>query len=805
MEEEIISGHGNYMENFRSSEDKEFFPGSLISFRQENAHRFYFETAFTILEVTVVSDFIFRFRYANNFIFEDDFSYAMAKDFSPEPPTVSWEEKAGHYEISTTTLTCIIYKQDLRKRILDKEGKVINEDEKGFHWEEDKETGNNIVIETKTLQNDEAFFGLGDKPCQLNLKGKRLQLWGSDTYGYGKDTDPIYKNIPFFLGLHQNVGYGIFLDNTFRSFFDFGHERKNAYSFWAHGGEMNYYFIYGPQLIKVCETFVHMTGRPELPPMWALGYQQSKWSYYPESKVRKLAQEFREHRVPCDVIHLDIDYMEGYRCFTWSKNNFPDPKRLISDLSGQGFKTVVIIDPGIKEDRNYWVYQQGIENDYFCRRTDGPLMRGSVWPGICVFPDFTHPKVRQWWSGLFEGLIDDGVRGIWNDMNEPAVFEEGTFPDDVRHDFDGHPCSHRKAHNVYGMQMVRATNNGIKRLLKSNRPFTITRSAYAGTQRYAAVWTGDNVANWEHLTIANIQCQRLSTSGISFAGSDVGGFVEKPEGELYTRWIQMAVFHPFFRTHTSGDHGDKEPWTFGPDYEGIIRKFIELRYQLLPYIYTTFWQYVRYGTPMLKSSFLVNQHDEEAYNRQEEFFMGDHLMICPISQPGADGRWLYLPKGTWYHYWDDTPYTDGGEVWIEADLNHIPLFVRAGAIIPHYPVQQFVGEKTIEVLTLNAYYSTESTKSVLYEDAGDGYEYLEGACNVKTFMVSGSSDRLTITQSKEGNFSPSYPTYEIILHGVTFGIKTCMVDGVEVAVEITKEEPTKVLVSADFREIVIGE
>lgn len=805
MEEEIISGHGNYMENFRSSEDKEFFPGSLISFRQENAHRFYFETAFTILEVTVVSDFIFRFRYANNFIFEDDFSYAMAKDFSPEPPTVSWEEKAGHYEISTPILTCIIYKQDLRKRILDKEGKVINEDEKGFHWEEDKETGNNIVIETKTLQNDEAFFGLGDKPCQLNLKGKRLQLWGSDTYGYGKDTDPIYKNIPFFLGLHQNVGYGIFLDNTFRSFFDFGHERKNAYSFWAHGGEMNYYFIYGPQLIKVCETFVHMTGRPELPPMWALGYQQSKWSYYPESKVRKLAQEFREHRVPCDVIHLDIDYMEGYRCFTWSKNNFPDPKRLISDLSGQGFKTVVIIDPGIKEDRNYWVYQQGIENDYFCRRTDGPLMRGSVWPGICVFPDFTHPKVRQWWSGLFEGLIDDGVRGIWNDMNEPAVFEEGTFPDDVRHDFDGHPCSHRKAHNVYGMQMVRATNNGIKRLLKSNRPFTITRSAYAGTQRYAAVWTGDNVANWEHLTIANIQCQRLSTSGISFAGSDVGGFVEKPEGELYTRWIQMAVFHPFFRTHTSGDHGDKEPWTFGPDYEGIIRKFIELRYQLLPYIYTTFWQYVRYGTPMLKSSFLVNQHDEEAYNRQEEFFMGDHLMICPISQPGADGRWLYLPKGTWYHYWDDTPYTDGGEVWIEADLNHIPLFVRAGAIIPHYPVQQFVGEKTIEVLTLHAYYSTESTKSVLYEDAGDGYEYLEGACNVKTFMVSGSSDRLTITQSKEGNFSPSYPTYEIILHGVTFGIKTCMVDGVEVAVEITKEEPTKVLVSADFREIVIGE
>lgn len=804
MEEENIGGHGNYMENFRSTEDKELYPGTLINFRQENTQKFYFETAFTILEVTVVSDFIFRFRYANNFIFEDDFSYAMAKDFSPTPPTVNWKETTDHYEINTAVLTCHIYKYDLRKKILDKEGNVINADEKGFHWEEDKETGSNIVIETKALQKDEAFFGLGDKPCQLNLKGKRLQLWGSDTYGYGKDTDPIYKNIPFFLGLHDNIGYGIFLDNTFRSFFDFGHERKSAYSFWAHGGEMNYYFIYGPELVKVCETFVHMTGKPELPPMWALGYQQSKWSYYPESKVRKLAQDFRDHRVPCDVIHIDIDYMEGYRCFTWSKNNFPNPKQLISDLSDQGFKTVVIIDPGIKEDRNYWVYQQGIENDHFCKRTDGPLMRGSVWPGICVFPDFTNPKAREWWSGLFEGLIDDGVRGIWNDMNEPAVFEEGTFPDDVRHDFDGHPCSHRKAHNVYGMQMARATNNGIKRLLKPHRPFTITRSAYAGTQRYAAVWTGDNVANWEHLTIANIQCQRLSTSGISFAGSDVGGFVEKPEGELYTRWIQMAVFHPFFRTHTSGDHGDKEPWTFGPDYEGIIRKFIELRYRLLPYIYTTFWQYVRYGTPMLKSSFLVNQHDEEAYNRQEEFFMGDHLMICPISQPNADGRWLYLPKGTWYHYWDDTPYTDGGEVWIGADLNHIPLFVRAGAIIPHYPVQQFVGEKTIEILTLHVYYNTEPTKSVLYEDAGDGYEYLEGASNVKTFMVSDAGNQFTIDQTKEGGYAPSYHTYEIILHGVPFDIKACKVDGVEVTVERSKEEPTKVLVPSDFKEIVIG-
>lgn len=804
MEEKLFEGHGNYMENFKTSTENDLFPGALLKFYQEGKNKYFFETEFTILEVTVYSDFIFRFRYANNKIFEDDFSYAIAKNFTAQPTEIDVNETADTVEIKTAQLRCQISRTDLKKIIYNKEDKVINEDEKGFHWEEDKATGNNIVIDTKTIQSGEAFFGLGDKPCQLNIRGKRLQLWGSDTYGFGKDTDPIYKNIPFFLGLHKKLGYGIFFDNTYRTFFDFGQERKNAYSFWAQGGEMNYYFIYGPQLMKVVETFTQMTGKPELPPLWALGYQQSKWSYYPESKVRTLAQEFRQHKIPCDVIHLDIDYMEGYRCFTWSKAHFPDPKKMISDLSDQGFKTVLIIDPGIKEDPDYFVYKEGVEKDLFCKRADGPLFRGSVWPGICSFPDFTNPKARAWWEDLFKGLIEDGVRGIWNDMNEPAVFEEGTFPNDVRHDFDGHPCSHRKAHNVYGMQMVRATYNGIKKFLKPHRPFAITRSAYAGAQRYGAVWTGDNIANWEHLKIANIQCQRLSTSGISFAGSDIGGFVEKPEGELYTRWIQMAVFHPFFRTHTSGDHGDKEPWTFGSEYEGIVRKFIELRYQLLPYIYSTFWQYCEYGTPMLRSGFLINQNDMEAYNRQEEFFLGDHMMICPISQSKVEGRWLYLPQGTWYNYWDDTQYIDAGELWVKSQLDQIPFFIKAGAVIPHYPVQQYVGELNIETLTLHVYYGEEVTKSQLYEDAGDGYEYLNGDAAVKTFLVNNTAAGLTINQEIEGDFEPTYSKYEIIVHGLPKTATTIMVDDVEVSFQEDGKNVIKFETGARFNKVLIN-
>ncbi len=804
MEENLSEGHGNYMENFKSSTENDLYPGELLNFSQEGPNKFFFKANFTILEVTVYSDIIFRFRYANNNLFEDDFSYAIAKDFEAQPTEIIVREETDFIEISTSQLRLQISRSDLKKKISNKEDKVVFEDEKGFHWEEEKGTGNNIVIETKTIQSGEAFFGLGDKPCQLNIRGKRLQLWGSDTYGFGKDTDPIYKNIPFFLGLHKRLGYGIFFDNTYRTFFDFGQERKNAFSFWAQGGEMNYYFIYGPQLMNVCESFTKMTGKPELPPLWSLGYQQSKWSYYPESKVRNLAQEFRDHKIPCDVIHLDIDYMEGYRCFTWSKANFPDPRKMISDLSDQGFKTVVIIDPGIKEDPDYFVYQEGVEKDLFCKRADGPLFRGSVWPGICNFPDFTNPKARAWWEDLFKGLIEDGVRGVWNDMNEPAVFEEGTFPPDVRHDYDGHPCSHRKAHNVYGMQMVRATYNGIKKFLKPYRPFAITRSAYAGAQRYGAVWTGDNVATWEHLKIANIQCQRLSTSGMSFAGSDIGGFVEKPEGELYTRWIQMAVFHPFFRTHTSGDHGDKEPWTFGPDYENIIRKFIELRYQLLPYIYSTFWQYCQYGTPMLRSGFLINQNDMEAYNRQEEFFFGDHMMICPISQSKVEGRWLYLPEGRWYNYWDDTQYVDAGEIWIKSTLEQIPFFIQAGAVIPHYPVQQYVGELNIEVLTLHVYYGEDTIKSLLYEDAGDGYDYRDGDANIKTFIVDGTPERLAIRQEIEGKFVPSYNKYELIVHGLPGSVNAILVDGQEIGHENHENNTIKLESGSSFKSIQIN-
>ncbi|MFD1468907.1 glycoside hydrolase family 31 protein [Hymenobacter caeli] len=721
------------------------------------------------LMLHVVTDKILRFRYLTDGPLAPDLSYAVPADAPrPGPTFLEFVEKPDHYRLTTARLICTVQKQGLKTRVLDRSGTVLSEDEKGFHWQYDDETGNDQVKMSKLVPPGVHYYGLGDKPANMNLRGHRFTNWGSDTYGYTKGSDPLYKNIPFYHVLHQRIAHGIFFDNTFRSYFDFAAERADVTSFWANGGELNYYFIYGPTLLEVTQEYTLLTCPPELPPLWTLGYHQCKWSYYPEANVKEIAAGLRERRIPCDALYLDIDYMDGFRCFTWHPTHFPEPQRMVQELAADGFKTVVIIDPGIKIDPGYSVYNEGLANDYFCRRADGPLMKGTVWPGLCNFPDYTKPPVREWWAGLFEGLIKDvGVAGVWNDMNEPAVFEKGTFPADVRFDYDGQPASHLKAHNIYGMQMARATAAGVKRFAYPKRPFTITRSTYAGGQRYSSGWTGDNIASWEHLWLANIQCQRLSISGFSFIGSDIGGFIETPDGELYARWIALGAFHPFFRTHSSGDHNDQEPWSFGEPYTSLARHFIELRYRLLPYVYSTFWQYATQGTPMLRPLTFLDQNDPETYLRMAEFSLGDHLLVCPITTPGVDGRWMYLPRGDWYYYWTDEVKAGGTEVWASADLARIPLFVKAGAVVPMQPVLQFVGEKVVDELTLHVYYKNGSAESVLYDDGGEGYAYQEqDQRTVRRFALTGSPTGLAISQTIEGPYQPAYATYRVVLHGL---------------------------------------
>jgi len=783
------------------------FPSYITNYSKDVDTLYFTAKNGVVLQITIVRDSVLRFRYATTGKFDNDFSYAITKYASRGYNKLEVTEEKEHFLITTSKLICKVGKDHMHIQLYDAiDGNLINEDEIGFHWEESYKYGGNIVKMSKVSHKTESYYGLGDKPVQASLKGRRFENWATDSYAFGKETDPIYKAIPFYTAIHENKSYGIFFDNSFRTHFDFANERRNVTSFWADGGEMNYYFIYGPQMQDVVANYTDLTGKPHhLPPLWALGFHQCKWSYYPESNVKEVTKTFRDLKIPCDAIYLDIDYMDGFRCFTWDKDHFPDPKRMVKELKEDGFKTVVIIDPGIKIDHEYSVFNEALDKDYFCKRADGPYMKGKVWPGECYFPDYTRPEVRDWWSGLFKELIEDvGVSGVWNDMNEPAVMEvpNKTFPDDVRHDYDGNPCSHRKAHNIYGMQMARATYQGLKKYCYPKRPFVITRSAYSGTQRYTSSWFGDNVATWEHLWIANVQAQRMAMSGFSFAGSDIGGFAEQPQGELFARWIQLGVFHSFCRVHSSGDHGDQEPWVFGDDITDIVRKFVELRYQLLPYLYTAFYKYADEGIPILKSLVLYDQEDIHTHYRSDEFVYGDHILVCPILEPNTKGRRMYIPRGQWYNFWTDEVVEGGKEMWVDADIDSVPLFVKEGAVIPKYPVQQYVGEKEFDEITLDIYYKKGKENSTLYDDAHDGLDYKKGRYSLRSFKVTGKSNELILQQHKEGKFDAKYTDFNLVFHNLPFSITSIQVDNVEIPMEKLKVNgKNSITINKEFNEL----
>jgi alpha-glucosidase len=743
-------------------------------------NKFFFADGSANVEIRVVSDEIIRVRLAPHGVFLDDFSYAVPV-VDQKVTTFKMEEHQDDYTVSTNTVTCKIRKSDFFISFVENQSQmVMSEDASAMHWEENTEYGGYYVYATKNCLPEENFFGLGDKSGNMNLRGRKFQNWNTDAYSFGWDQDPLYRTIPFYIGVHQQAAYGIFFDNTFRSHFDFGREDNTKTSFWADGGELQYYYIHGPHLMDVVKRYQTLTGTHPMPPKWALGYHQCRWSYYPEKKVKEIAEGFRSRSIPCDAIYLDIDYMDGYRCFTWNKSHFPDPKRMIKELANDGFKTVVMIDPGIKVDDNYWVFKEGKENNFFCRRSDDYFMEGHVWPGRCQFPDFTNPAVREWWGGLYKELVDIGVAGVWNDMNEPAVFGSGTMPNDVRHNYDGNRGSHRKAHNIYGMQMVRSTYDGLKKLMRNKRPFTITRAGYAGMQRYGCVWTGDNVATWEHLKIGNIQCQRMSISGVPFCGTDIGGFSGEPDAELFTRWIQLGTFSPFMRAHSAGDTAEREPWSFGEPYTSINRTYIELRYRLLPYLYSVFWEHHRYGFPILRPLVMLEQENPSTSFRQDEFTFGDKILVCPVLEQGAASRMVYLPKGKWYNFWTLEVLTGESEHSILTPLDHMPLFVRAGSVIPEYPVMQYVGEKEVEEVLLNVYFADYEVNSFLFEDHGDTFAYEQDIYSEKKFSVKGTAATLVIEQSRTGLYTPNYEWYKYNVVGLPFKAGKIMVDDIEV-------------------------
>ena len=759
-------------------------PGTVIDMSRDG-RTVTLQTVSGAYAITVLAPNLFRVRFRPDGDFAPPFSYAITKPDAVWPPcdfTVVTTDAA--VTIRTQRLTCRVDRESGRLTFLDPHGNVISEEAEGIAFHPA-----GPVVCRRRIQPDEHFYGLGERAFGLDLRGRRYETWHTDPQTYQLEQDPIHLCIPVLVGLHSQgqQGYAILFDNTFRGHFDLGATEQDVASFEAEGGEMRYYFIYGPTLASILARYVELTGRTPLPPRWMLGYHQCRWSYYPDERVRKLAADFRHtYRVPCDAIYLDIHYMDGYRCFTWHPQRFPDPAGLIADLHTQGFKVVVIIDPGIKADHRYWVCQSGLENDVFCKLPDGRLLRGPVWPGDCYFPDFTHPRVRTWWGELYRSLVEIGVDGFWNDMNEPAVFGPlgTTFYDVTRHDLDGRSGDHREAHNVYGMQMVRATVEGLKRLRPDERPVCITRSGWAGVQRYALGWTGDNESKWDTLWLTMPMVMNLGLCGLAHTGPDIGGFNGVASGELFTRWLQMGVFFPLMRAHTNFHSPDQEPWSWGEPYLSINRRFIELRYRLLPYLYTAFWQCHQTGAPIVRPLMWAYQDDEATHTLDDQFLCGDNLLVAPLIAADADRRTVYLPAGTWYDFWSDEPIVGPAHISVEASLERIPVFVRAGAMIPMGPAMSYVDEQPVERLELHVYPAAGSGQALLYEDDGESNAFQEGEYRLTRFTLIAtgiSPTALEIRRATESHYTQACDSFEVVIHGVHHLPLEIVLDGETVA------------------------
>lgn len=752
------------------------------------------------LYLEVWSDSMVRFRYSIGPAGRD-FSYARDEAARPQGGTVAIKHNKSSFTLLTAILRINLKKKGGAVKITNESGKqVLHESPKGFYGRTTLHRGIDQVRMQFKTDKQEAFYGLGDKAWATDLQGTQWSNYNEDAFGYPDHRETLYRTMPFFYGLRNGAAYGIFLDNSYRSHFDFNSRKDNLGTFWADGGELDYYFFYGPGLTEVATQYHGLTGTPELPPLWAMGFHQCRWSYYPESRVRELAANFRAKKIPCDAIYLDIDYMDGYRCFTWNKEHFPDPKKMISDLKDDGFHTVVMIDPGIKVDDDYHVYADGVEKDVFCRRASGEMMVGPVWPPECVWPDYTKPEVRAWWGPLYKELYNEqGVSGFWNDMNEPAMFRVNnlTFPDDVRHDYDGAPTDHKKAHNIFGMQMTRASFDGLKKLQPAKRPFLLGRASFSGGQRYAALWTGDNVASWEHLKYANRQCLRMSISGYSMVGTDIGGFVDDPTPEMLTRWLQLAVFHPFMRIHSMGNNTDgaaeaeadevkkaeelnrqdQEPWVHGKPHTKHNRKAIEMRYQLLPYLYTGFREHVQTGKPVLRNLFFYDQKDPLCRKFGDQFFYGDDLLVCPVLKPGIKTMQVYLPKGNWYDFWTGDAHTGSRKLRVKLKADRIPIFVREGTVLPTVDVVQNTTEmSSLKDLELSIF-AADAGASKLYWDAGEGYGHKAGQFTERTYTVSRKGRKLKLRQSVVGDFNPSFERAELRFVGLTSPPRRITVDG----------------------------
>ncbi|HEY71043.1 MAG TPA: alpha-glucosidase [Anaerolineae bacterium] len=647
---------------------------------------------------------------------------------------------------------------------IDTDGGLRYEDEKGhiLRQELPPEQQGSRWRHRAQLQSEERIYGLGTRAAPLNLRPGVYRMWNQDPGGkYHPGTDPLYLCIPVYLGLHDGGSYLVFFENSFDAAFRFDDLADAEFE----GGCLRTYFVPGPP-DRALQRYADLTGHAPLPPRWSLGYHQSRWSYMNSREVRDLVASFQRHDLPLDAVHLDIHYMRGYRVFSVDPERFPDLPALAQELTAAGVNLVAIIDPGVKADHHYAQFDEARRRGFLCKLPDGNDLLAPVWPGMCGFPDFSHPDARAWWSEQYPALLDQGLAGIWHDMNEPAAFVawgEPTLPLATRHHMEGRGGDHREMHNLYGLLMNRAGFEGMRAARPERRPFILSRSGWAGVQRHTWTWTADIATTWASLRQTVPSILGLGLSGVPFAGPDIGGFSGDPSAELFTRWFQLATFLPFFRTHSALTTPRREPWCFGEPTLSIVREYLLLRKRLIPYLYTLAWETSLTGKPLVRPLFWASLENDELWDTEDCFLLGEALLVAPILEEGAESRSLKLPAGVWYDFWTDELLQGPNEILLQAGLERIPLLVRAGSLLP----TQEEGELVLHL------YPAEREKSLthLYSDAGDGYD----ESRIDLFYLEPSTRKLNLLWESSGDFAFPYAGISVHIHA--WKPRRCLVDG----------------------------
>ncbi|MBL8026673.1 MAG: glycoside hydrolase family 31 protein [Fibrobacteres bacterium] len=656
-----------------------------------------------------------RIRLTTGSTFETYRSYAI-ENYPEKAENILVKNVKDTYTVKTDGLQLKINAKSFSFDLLDSDNTLLS---KGAPLEFDAESMTDIRIPFKA----EDYFGLGERITPLGRRGYKSINWNIDCARHHNETqESMYISIPFMISLNPDSGkaFGYFLDVSYKTEFDLGNTDWNVSRIKSYCQEITL-FLFTGSLSEIVETYTRLTGRHAMPPIWALGYNQCRWSYMSTAEAADIARTFRKKKIPCDVLWYDIDYMDNFRVFTFDKERFADIKSHCESLKKEGFRHVVIVDPGVKVDEKgiYQVLDEANNADYFMKHANGKEYVGKVWPGGTKFPDFSRKEVREWWGALHKVYHDAGIDGFWNDMNEIADFTDPTtktVPADLLMYDDGRWSNQNRMHNVYGLLEAKATIEGMRKLKPNDRPFLLTRAAYCGIQKYSAKWYGDNTSTWNHLKESIQQTINMGLSGIGFAGADVGGFTHNPTPELLARWTQLGAFYPFFRNHTAKNQIQQEPWAFGSEIESICRDAINLRYHLLPYFYQLFRQMHETGHPIFRSLFWDGEISCTTMNITDQFMIGSSLLVAPVVERGARTRKVYFPKGKWYSYFTGEMFMGESEYVIDAPLTSIPLFIKENSIIPVSDKIQSTNELNKKVLIVECTPGEAPVQLSYYED-----------------------------------------------------------------------------------------